>query len=119
MSKKKTFSRSMELSIMNDSLEDLRISIDETIQQVIQKMTVKGVEEGKVNAVLTIKLSRVDDPNLDEDVYIPKFDHKVTSTYQEKTEMSGSFGGPDYEVVEADGVWRIRNAENGQMSMNL
>ena len=119
MAAKKTFSRSQELSLLNESLEDLRISFDETIQQVVQKMTVKGVEEGKVNAVLTIKLSKVEDPTLDEDVYIPKFDHKVTSTYQEKTEMSGSFGGPDYEVVEADGIWRIRNAENGQMSMNL
>ncbi|KAB0577332.1 hypothetical protein EI53_01886 [Fusobacterium naviforme] len=119
MSTKKTFSRSLELSLLNESLEDFRMSLDETIQQVIQKMTVKGIEEGKVNAVLNIRLSKVEEPNLDEDVYIPKFDHKVTSTYQEKTEISGSFGGADYEVVSADGIWRIRNAENGQMSMNL
>ncbi len=116
---KKTFSRSQELSLLNESLEDLRISFDETIQQVVQKMVSKGVVEGKVNAVLQIRLSKVEDPSLNEDVYIPMFDHKVTSTYQEKTEMAGSFGGPDYEIVEADGVWRIRNAENGQMSLNV
>lgn len=117
MAATRTIAGTQKLSLANDSLKDLQISIDDMIQQTIDKMVEKGVEEAKLAVSLQIKLAKVDEGN--GIVYVPKFDHKVASTYQEKMELSGSFGGTDYEVVDVDGAWSIRNAQNGQMSLEL
>ena len=58
-------------------------------------MIKKDGEKAELKVSLKITLS-------DDEVLTPKFEHKVSSVLQYKTERDGFFGGYDYELVWDD-----------------
>ena len=111
------------VSLSNDTLSGARETFDQFLQNTLARMKQKSIEDATVNLKLTVKLSKVEEPTGEDSaqtVFIPKFDYKVTSSYQERTEQSGSFGGADYELATMrDGSFGMRIATNGQMTLDL
>lgn len=111
------------VSLGNDTLSGARETFDQFLQNTLARMKQKSIEDATVNLKLTVKLSKVEEPTGEDSaqtVFIPKFDYKVTSSYQERTEQSGSFGGADYELATMrDGSFGMRIATNGQMTLDL
>lgn len=123
MAEKTKLSGTQVVSLSNDTLCGAREAFDQFLQNTIARMKAKNLEDATVNLKLTVKLTRIDEPTGEsetQEVYIPKFDYKVTSSYQERTEQSGSFGGADYELATMrDGSFGMRIATNGQMTLDL
>lgn len=109
------------LSLENDSLLEVRESFDTMVTDILNVMNKKGLNAGTVTLKIGIKLTEgCEDTELGErKVIIPVFDYKVTGSYQEKSELGNSFGGPDYELIEMDGGWGIKSYSNGQMEMDV
>lgn len=119
----KKFTGTKVVSLSNDTLNGAREAFDQFLQNTIARMKAKNLEDATVSLKLTVKLTKITEPTGDDEsqeVYIPKFDYKVTSSYQERTEQSGSFGGADYELTTLrDGSFGMRVATNGQMTLDL
>lgn len=113
-------SGTQKISLENGTLVEARETFDSFLQGTISRMKEKSIEDADVTLKLKVKMTTADIYDSDEKIYIPKFDYKVTTSYQEKAECSGSCGGADYELVDMrDGSFGMRIAQDGQMTMEF
>lgn len=80
------------LKIESDIFAVLRNDINMILKHTLHNMIQKEGEKAELKISLKITLS-------DEGVLTPKFEHKVGSILQYKTERDGFFGGYDYKLV--------------------
>lgn len=80
------------LKIEGDIFAVLRNDINMILKHTLHNMIQKKGEKAELKVSLKITLS-------DEGVLVPKFEHKVNSLLQYKTERDGFFGGYDYKLV--------------------
>lgn len=83
------------LKIEGDVFAVLRNDINMILKHTLHDMIKKDGEKAELKVSLKITLS-------DDEVLTPKFEHKVSSVLQYKTERDGFFGGYDYELVWDD-----------------
>lgn len=115
----------LTLNIGSDAFESMRSDFDKVLKRTLGNMQVKESEEATLKLNLVIKLTEVTVPDFDSDskeatktVHKPRFDHKVSSVMQIKTEESGSFKG-EYELVwdEEAQDFVMKPIDNGQGSL--
>lgn len=115
----------LTLNIDSDAFESLREDFDEVLKRTLGNMQVKGGEEAALNIKIAIKLEEVTVPDFEAGtkdatkvIHKPRFDHKVSSVMQIKTEESGSFKG-EYELVWDEDAqdFIMKPIDNGQGSL--
>jgi hypothetical protein len=80
------------LKIEGDIFAVLRNDINMILKHTLHNMIQKKGEKAELKVSLKITLS-------DEGVLVPKFEHKVSSVLQYKTEQDGFFGGHNYKLI--------------------
>ncbi len=106
----------LELTLNSNTFAVLKADFDNVLQKTLTNMQHKGSEAAEVKVSLKISfdkgvVSDIQIDNLDgqEEVIIPRFDHKVSSVLQIKDEVSGTLGGEFalvYDDVREDYVMR-------------
>jgi len=113
------------LTLSSDAFNALKSDFDQMLRQILLSMESKEAEEGSITVKLGISLMRDQIPDLSisaydaqRDIIKPKFDHKITSTIQYKSEKSGTLSG-NYELVWDKSIneWTMRPIDNGQTSL--
>ena len=116
----------LNLSIDSSVFDAMREDFDKVLKRTIGNMEVKDSDEATLTLKLSIMLKATDvpdyesaDPGAMRTIHKPKFDHKVSSVMQIKTEESGKFSG-EYELVWDDELqdFVMKPIENGQMSFD-
>lgn len=102
----------MELSINGEAFDDMRGDYDQSMQRLVKRMIEKGISVGEMNAKTKIFIGR------DGEIIKPRFEHKIGSAMQIKSEASSEFEG-DVELFEDDETGKIimRPREDPQMTI--
>ena len=92
------------LTIEADAFNVLRNDINQILRMTLNNMIQKDGEKAELKISLKIALTQGFAPDPEEDdmerqILIPKFEHKVSSVMQYKEEKSGILGGAEYELV--------------------
>lgn len=102
----------VELSVDGEAFDIFRGDYDRAMQRLVKKMMEKGIAVGDMSAKTRITLEQ------DGDSIKPKFEHKIGSALQIKSEASSEYMG-DVEIVEDEETGKIilRPREDPQLSM--
>lgn len=102
----------------------LRSDFNQILRQTLNNMIQKEGEKAEVKISLKIALTQAfapdpDDDDLERQILIPIFDHKVSSVMQYKEEKSGILGGAEYELIwdKEKREYVIRPIEDAQLSL--
>lgn len=91
------------LTIEADAFNVLRNDFNQILRMTLNNMIQKDGEKAEIKMNLKITLAQGFAPDPEEDdmerqILIPKFEHKVSSVMQYKEEKSGILGGAEYEL---------------------
>ena len=91
------------LTIEGTAFNVLRNDINQILRMALNNMIQKDGEKAELKISLKIALTQgfASDPEEDDmerQILIPKFEHKVSSVMQYKEEKSGILGGAEYEL---------------------
>lgn len=102
----------VELSVDGEAFDIFRGDYDRAMQRLVKKMMEKGITVGDMSAKTRITLER------DGDSIKPKFEHKIGSALQIKSEASSEYMG-DVEIVEDEETGKIilRPREDPQLTL--
>ena len=102
----------MELSINGEAFDDMRSDYDQSLQRLVKRMIEKGITVGEMNAKTKIFIGK------DGEIIKPRFEHKIGSAMQIKSEASSEFEG-DVELFEDNETGKIimRPREDPQMTI--
>ena len=112
----------LTLTIDSKSFSALKKDFDKVLKKTLGNMLSKESVEATMTLKLGIKLTEVEVPDFDsalpnatKKIHKPRFDHKVSSVMQIKTEESGSLKG-EYELVWDDDAQEfvMRPIDDGQ-----
>lgn len=102
----------------------LRSDFNQILRQTLNNMIQKEGEKAEVKISLKIVLTQAfapdpDDDDLDRQILIPIFNHKVSSVMQYKEEKSGILGGVEYELIwdKEKREYVIRPIKDAQLSL--
>ena len=102
---------SLKLTMEAEMFSGLRAAFNSTLQELLEKVMSRNIEEGEVNLKLTITLQEQN--VLNNKVMIPTFKHVVTGNYKEKIEVKGGFGVPQtYLAKNKDGEYELKSLED-------
>ena len=116
------YPKEWELTMEGDTFNSLKTDFNQILRKTLSNMESKSSELAELTVKVKISLKkekeRTTDDNLPRDIIVPKFDHKVSSVMQIKSEISGSLGG-EYELVwDSDrGEYIMREIVDPQMNM--
>lgn len=95
----------LKLNINSNAFENLKADFDKVLRRTLGNMQIKESDEATLTLKLSIKLTEMEVPDFDaaypnamRKIHKPRFDHKVSSVMQIKTEESGHLKG-EYELV--------------------
>lgn len=95
----------LKLNINSNAFENLKADFDKVLRRTLGNMQIKESDEATLTLKLSIKLTDMEVPDFDaaypnamRKIHKPRFDHKVSSVMQIKTEESGHLKG-EYELV--------------------
>jgi len=102
---------SLKLTMEAELFSGLRAAFNSTLQELLEKVTSRNIDEGEVNLKLSISLQEQN--VLGKTVMIPTFKHVVTGNYKEKIEVKGGFGVPQtYLAKNKDGAYELKSLED-------
>ena len=109
-----------ELTLNGETFAALKSDFDAILRKTLTNMEAKDSELAELTVKLKITLKKDKFPygeDFHRDVVMPKFEHKVSSVFQIKDELSGTLGG-NYELVwDADRQeFVMREIRDGQTS---
>lgn len=109
------------LSIKGKLFEEMTQKLDEMLNQGVRTLTSKGIEDGKLQLTMKLKITENDSedtPNVD--TYIPIIDYKLTFNYTEKSDVSGIAGGADIQITSENGSpFIVQSDPYGQIEMDI
>lgn len=95
----------LKLNINSNAFENLKADFDKVLRRTLGNMQIKESDEATLTLKLSIKLTDMEVPDFDaaypnamRKIHKLRFDHKVSSVMQIKTEESGHLKG-EYELV--------------------
>lgn len=95
----------LKLNINSNAFENLKADFDKVLRRTLGNMQIKESDEATLTLKSSIKLTEMEVPDFDatypnamRKIHKPRFDHKVSSVMQIKTEESGHLKG-EYELV--------------------
>lgn len=102
----------MELSINGEAFDSLRSDYDQAMQRLVKRMIEKGITAGEMSTKTKIFIGK------DGEIIRPRFEHKIGSALQIKSEANSEFDG-DVELYEDDETGKIvmRPREDPQMTI--
>lgn len=117
--------KDLALTINSDTFTAMKNDFDKVLTRTLSNMLGKESEDATITLKLSISL-REDEapdfeatyPNAIRAIQKPRFDHKISSVMQIKTEESGSLKG-EYELIwdKDKGDYVMRPIDNGQQSL--
>lgn len=117
--------KDLTLTINSDTFTAMKNDFDKVLTRTLSNMLGKESDEATITLKLSISL-REDEapdfeatyPNAIRAIQKPRFDHKISSVMQIKTEESGSLKG-EYELIwdKEKGDYVMRPIDNGQQSL--
>ncbi len=117
--------KDLTLTINSDTFTAMKNDFDKVLTRTLSNMLGKESDEATITLKLNISL-REDEapdfeatyPNAIRAIQKPRFDHKISSVMQIKTEESGSLKG-EYELIwdKEKGDYVMRPIDNGQQSL--
>ena len=115
----------LKLNIESDAFSAMKQDFDKVLRRTLANMQQKESSDATLTLKLSISLTEQDAPDFESayanamrKVQKPRFDHKISSVMQIKTEESGSLKG-EYELVwdEEAQDYVVKPNENGQQSL--
>ncbi len=112
------------VTIEGDAFNALRSDINQILRVTLNNMIQKDGEKAEVKISLKIALTQgfapdPEDDDMERQILIPKFEHKVSSVMQYKAEKSGILGGAEYELFwdKDKREYVIRPIKDAQISL--
>lgn len=115
----------LKLNINSNAFENLKADFDKVLRRTLGNMQIKESNEATLTLKLSVKLTEMEVPDFDaaypnamRKIHKPRFDHKVSSVMQIKTEESGHLKG-EYELVwdEEAQDFVMKPIDNGQKTL--
>lgn len=115
----------LTLNIDSNAFSAMKEDFNKVLRRTLGNMQVKESDEATLTLKLSIKLSETEVPDWDaaspnamKTIHKPRFDHKVSSVMQIKTEESGSLKG-EYELVWDEDAqdFIMKPIEDGQRTL--
>lgn len=115
----------LTLNINSNAFEAMKADFDKVLRRTLGNMQVKESKDATLTVKLNINLTEVEVPDFESaypnamrKINKPRFDHKVSSVMQIKSEESGSLKG-EYELVwdEDKQDFVMKPIDNGQRSL--
>lgn len=115
----------LKLKINSNAFEAMKADFDKVLKRTLGNMQIKESNEATLTLKLNISLTEMEvpdfesaSPNAMRKIHKPRFDHKVSSVMQIKTEESGHLKG-EYELVwdEEAQDFVMKPIDNGQTSI--
>lgn len=112
------------LNLDSNAFSAMKEDFNKVLRRTLGNMKIKESDEATLTLKLSIKLTETDVPDFDaadetamKKIHKPRFDHKISSVMQIKTDESGSLKG-EYELVwdEESEDWIMKPIDNGQRS---
>lgn len=115
----------LTLNIDSNAFAAMKEDFNKVLRRTLSNMQTKESDAATLTVKLSISLSEIEVPDLNSSsdfatrkAYKPRFDHKINSVMQIKTEESGSLKG-EYELVwdEDEQDFVMRPIDNGQWTL--
>jgi hypothetical protein len=113
----------ISLSMQSDAFNGFKQDYDMLLNTTLNTMQKKGVDVATITAKFEIHLIEGIDETTKEAVAraitIPMFKHKITAAMKLQSELSGTLGGTDYELVwnKKTGSFAMVPVKSAQQSM--
>ena len=116
----------LKLNINSNAFENMKEDFDKVLKRTLGNMQIKESDEATLTLKLNISLTEMEVPDFESEfpnamrkIHKPRFDHKVSSVMQIKTEESGHLKG-EYELVwdEEAQDFVMKPIDNGQTSFD-
>lgn len=110
------------LTLEGDTFNALKADFNMVLRKTLANMQHKGAEaaELKITVKITLSPENALDHGTDDDreITVPRFDHKVSSVMQLKSEKSGSVGGIGWELMwdKVAGQYLLVKVKDAQLS---
>ena len=116
----------LKLNINSNAFENMKEDFDKVLKRTLGNMQIKESDEATLTLKLNISLTEMEVPDFESEfpnamrkIHKTRFDHKVSSVMQIKTEESGHLKG-EYELVwdEEAQDFVMKPIDNGQTSFD-
>ena len=106
-----------ELSLKGDTFTPVVEAFDRRLLATLDRMRKQGLQEGSITLRLNIELWKqfpIDEDGQEHEVFVPTFDHEVSSQIVQKDKTSGKIDEDFVLVRGADGLPALvsRDSEN-------
>ena len=106
-----------ELSLKGDTFTPVVEAFDRRLLTTLDRMRRQGLQEGSITLRLNIELSKqwpIDEDGQEHEVFVPAFEHEVSSQIVQKDKASGKIDEDFVLVRGADGMPALvsRDSEN-------
>ena len=111
------------LSMRSEAFNDFKFDFDRLLNTTLNTMQEKGVDVATITAKFEISLEQgIDESSSGElarPITIPMFKHKITANMKLQSELSGTLGGMDFELVwdRASSTFAMVPVKSAQASM--
>lgn len=105
-----------ELSLKGDTFTPVVEAFDQALLAVLKQMRKQELHEGSITLNLSIELWKqwpIDEDGKEREIFVPVFDHEVSSGIVQKSKKSGKID-KDLVLIEKDGLPALvsRDSEN-------
>ena len=106
-----------ELSLRGDTFTPVVEAFDRRLLATLDRMRKQGLEEGSITLRINIELWKqfpIDEDRQEHEIFVPTFDHEVSSQIVQKDKASGKIDEDFVLVRGADGLPALvsRDSEN-------
>lgn len=106
-----------ELSLRGDTFTPVVEAFDRRLLATLDRMRKQGLEEGSITLRINIELWKqfpIDEDGQEHEIFVPTFDHEVSSQIVQKDKASGKIDEDFVLVRGADGLPALvsRDSEN-------
>lgn len=106
-----------ELSLRGDTFTPVVEAFDRRLLATLDRMRKQGLNEGSVTLKISIELRKqfpIDEDGQEHEIFVPTFDHEVSSQIVQKDKASGKIDEDFVLVRGADGLPALvsRDSEN-------
>lgn len=95
-----------ELSLKGDTFTPVVEAFDQALLAVLKQMRKQELHEGSITLNLSIELWKqwpIDEDGKEREIFVPVFDHEVSSRIVQKSKKSGKID-KDLVLIEKDGL---------------
>lgn len=85
----------LTLTLESDTFKGMKSDFDDLMQQLLEKLFAGRITEGSITMKLSVSLEEVFSQEMNKDIAVPMFKHKVTANYTEKMENAGAVSLPN------------------------